>query len=66
MSKIVKENDLGIVALDFNPKTMADALNLLTHNEINQFKENAANAAKRLNSEVNMQLLKKEIDQLIS
>jgi hypothetical protein len=45
---------------------MADALNLLTQNDINQFKENSANAAKRLNSEVNMKLLKKEIDQLIS
>jgi glycosyltransferase involved in cell wall biosynthesis len=66
MAKIVKENDLGIVAVDFNPKTMADALNLLTQNDINQFKENSANAAKRLNSEVNMQLLKKEIDKLLS
>lgn len=50
----------------FQPKTMAQALNKLTQNDINHYKENAANAAKRLNSEENMQQLKKEIDKLLS
>lgn len=66
MAKIVTENNIGVVTKDFQPKTMAQALNNLTHKDINQFKENAANAAKRLNSEENMQQLKKEIDQLLS
>lgn len=66
MAKIVKENNLGIVTEDFQPKTMAQALNKLTQNDINHYKENAANAAKRLNSEENMQQLKKEIDKLLS
>lgn len=66
MAKIVKENNLGIVTEDFEPKTMALALNKLTQNDINHYKENAANAAKRLNSEENMQQLKKEIDKLLS
>lgn len=66
MAKIVKENNLGIVTEDFEPKTMALALNKLTQNDINHYKENAANAARRLNSEENMQQLKKEIDKLLS
>lgn len=66
MAKIVKEYNLGIITEDFQPKTMAQALNKLTQKDINHFKENAANAAKRLNSEENMQQLKTEIDKLLS
>jgi hypothetical protein len=51
MARLVKEHDLGVVANDFAPATLAAALSRLSVEEIMRFKEHAHRAAAVLNSE---------------
>ena len=66
MAKIVQENQLGIVAADFKPETMAAALNKMTKESMDAFKLNADKAAKILNAEENMKRLHNEIERLLN
>jgi phosphate uptake regulator len=66
MAKIVQEHQLGIVAQDFKPETMAAALNKMTKESIDAFKLNADKAAKILNAEENMKRLHNEMERLLN
>jgi hypothetical protein len=64
MASLVKEHNLGIVSDDFTPENIASKLNSLTLENINDFRQNAANAAQKLSSETNRNLLKKMVEEL--
>jgi len=66
MAKIVQEHQLGIVAQDFKPETMAAALNKMTKESIDACKLNADKAAKILNAEENMKRLHNEMERLLN
>jgi hypothetical protein len=66
MAKIVQEYQLGIVAQDFKPETMAAALNKMTKESMDAFKLNADKAAKILNAEENMKRLHNEMERLLN
>jgi hypothetical protein len=52
----VRENTIGVVSPDFTAEGMAGVLNRLTLDDINRFKQNANEAAKKMNAEFNKQL----------
>ena len=51
MQKIVEEHSVGVVAADQSIQGMAEALNNLTVERINQFKQNSLELARTLNAE---------------
>ena len=51
MARYVKEYDLGIIAKDFTPQSMAKELNKLTKQDILKYKENANKTASILNAQ---------------
>ncbi len=55
MTKIVKQYDLGIVADDFTPESMAHELNKLTKDKIDYYKHQSDKSAYELSSEGNCQ-----------
>ncbi len=57
MQKIVEKHDIGVVAGDQSISQMADALNTLTAERINRFKQNSLELAKTLNAEQEMEKL---------
>jgi len=59
MAAIVKEHDLGIVADDFTPRSLAAKLNALTPEDIMRFKRNADKAAAIYNAQESLKVLKK-------
>ena len=54
MAAIVKEYDMGVVAADFAPETLAMELNNLTKEQIMRMKNNAHKAADEVNAAVEM------------
>lgn len=65
MKKIVEKYDCGIVAKDFNPKSLAEKLNSLNAEEIMRFKKQSGLAARELNAEANCERLKCIVHDLI-
>jgi len=51
MAALTKRHELGVVAEDFSPRTLAKTLNALTRKDVDKFKENAAKAASIYNAE---------------
>lgn len=51
MMRLVQEHELGLVAKDFAPESMAEVLGKLTPDQIARFKSNADRAAKLLSAE---------------
>ncbi len=51
MARVVREHDLGVVAADFRPATLAAALSALSPADIARYKQNAHRAAAALNSD---------------
>ncbi|MEM0449103.1 MAG: hypothetical protein QW520_04710 [Methanomassiliicoccales archaeon] len=66
MVKIVKKYDCGLVASDFQPKSMAKILQSLTDEKLIKFKINSANAAKFFNAEANIVKMEKIIECIIN
>lgn len=66
MAKIIKRYNLGIIADDFTPQSMAKALNSLSTEDIMKFKNNSHIAAKELSSENNFQKMIQIINKLIN
>jgi hypothetical protein len=64
MQKITEKYDLGIVATDFDPKTLARKLNELTTEQIMYYKHQSHKFAYELSAESNKKLLKQTIDNL--
>lgn len=66
MKKIVEKYDCGLVASDFQPQTLAKALNALTVDKIMYYKEQAHKAALELNAEANKRRIEEIINKLLS
>lgn len=64
MAEIVKQYKNGVVADDFNPKSLAAKLNELTEIDIRTLKNNSGKAASVLNSESNEIIFNQLIDKL--
>lgn len=58
MARLVKELDIGVVAEDFSPKTLADALNKLTVEDIQRMKHQSSLAAQHLHAGTVMKQLR--------
>lgn len=65
MAKLVRQYGCGIVAEDFNPRTLAARLNELSNHQIDRFKQNSHLAARRLCFENNATILLAMIDRLV-
>lgn len=65
MGAIVREHGLGIVAENFTPQCIADALNSLTAEDVSRFKRNAHAAARIYNSENEMEKLRGIVKNLL-
>ncbi len=57
MSRVVKEHDLGIVAEDFEPETLAKKIMNLDYEKINYYKNQSHKVAYSLSAENNKQIL---------
>lgn len=64
MAIIVKQYNLGIVAEDFGPETIANELNKLTKEKIEYYKSQSDKLAYEISSEGNCQKLQKIIAEL--
>ena len=53
MAKVIRDHDCGVVADTFTPQALARALRQLTDEQISFYKEQADDAAHRLNAETN-------------
>lgn len=65
MADMVKKYDIGVVADDYTPKNLAQKLNSLSAEQIMKYKQNANLAASELNSENEMEKLKKIVENII-
>lgn len=65
MARIVKSHGLGIVAEDFEPKTLANRINELTAENIDQYKKMSHKHALELSSESNTRRLREIVSSLI-
>ncbi|TAG92448.1 MAG: hypothetical protein EAZ20_02515 [Bacteroidetes bacterium] len=66
MVKYIKKYDLGIVVDDFEPQTMAKALNQLTTEQIMHYKKQAHLAAYAVSGNENKNILLQEIEKMLS
>jgi glycosyltransferase involved in cell wall biosynthesis len=64
MSKVVKNFNCGVVAKDFEPRSLANELNRLTTEKIAELKENSHKAARELNAEVNAKRIREIVRDL--
>lgn len=64
--KYIKKYDLGIVADDFEPQTMAKLLNQLTTEQIMHYKNQAHLAAQAVSGNENKNILLQEIEKMLS
>ena len=62
---ITNHFNIGVVSEDFTAEGMANALNKLTMDQVNQFKQNSDEAAKKLSSDNNKSLLLKTLQEII-
>jgi hypothetical protein len=57
---------LGVVSKDFEPQSLAEQLNALSSEQIQQYKNNSNKAAQVLKANSNRQAMKKLVDQILS
>jgi hypothetical protein len=57
MARIVRDHDLGVIAEDFEPKTLAEKIMALDYQKINYYKQQSHQAAYELSAERNKQIL---------
>ncbi|MCJ7463932.1 MAG: glycosyltransferase [Thermoplasmata archaeon] len=65
MRKIVEKYDCGIVAPDFEPQSLAKALNALNPKKLRYYKQQAHKAAMELNAEASAQEVREIVSNLI-
>ncbi len=65
MSKVVKENDCGIIAKSFEPRSLAQELNQLTVEKIAYYKTQSHKAAQVLNADTNKVFVNNIISSLL-
>ncbi len=61
MKSLIEQYNLGVVATDFNPKSLAEKILTLSIEDINSYKKNAENIAKTLCAETYNKILLSEI-----
>jgi hypothetical protein len=66
MAKIVEKHNLGIVAENFEPITLAEKLNNLTQKDIEYYKNQSHLAAYELSSSKNLQILETTIQEILN
>jgi glycosyltransferase involved in cell wall biosynthesis len=66
MAKIVKEYDCGVVARDFDPKSLANCLLRLDNTKINHYKCQSHKIARKMSAEQNRETLLNLIDQTLA
>jgi len=64
MARLIKEFNLGVIADDYTPSSLARRLNSLSFGEVTEFKENAHKASKVINAEVNAEVYARHINNL--
>lgn len=65
MKKIIEKHGIGVIAEDQSISVMAERLNSLTAEKINQFKKNSLELAQTLNAETEMKKLMQIYDELL-
>ncbi len=65
MKHFVEKYELGVVSEDFNPKSLANAINKLTPEKINYYKSQSHTFAQELSAEKNKELVLKNVKQLL-
>jgi hypothetical protein len=66
MARLVKEHDLGIVADDFEPQTLARLLNDLTSEKIEYYKKRTAEASRELSSVGSREKIREIVEELLA
>jgi hypothetical protein len=66
MSRIVKQHNIGVVASDFTPEAMANALSRLSVSQINQCKRNSCSCAHFYCAERNRYIIINIVDAALS
>lgn len=66
MARIVQQHDLGLVAAQFSPAALAEALRPIEAAQIARWKDNAARAAPTLSWEHESSVLREEVQRLLS
>jgi hypothetical protein len=66
MAQVVRQYGCGIVADDFAPETLADALNALDDSDIAAFKQASHVAARELCAEKNAELIVGAVEQALA
>jgi hypothetical protein len=66
MQALVERHGCGVVAADFDPRSLAAALNALSGEQIEQLKARSHQAASLLNAEANRGRLLAELDRLLA
>jgi len=66
MAQIVSTYNIGVVAEDFSPESLAFQLNKLSAADVEQFKLNATRPAKELNAEANKIKLLELVQNIVS
>lgn len=66
MASIVKRFGNGVVSADFHPVSLAHALNKVTTDDVIQFKERSASAARELNAERNEEIFNRVVAKLLN
>lgn len=65
MAEIVNKYEIGVVAEDFTPASLAEKLNALTEADLHNFKERTERAALELNAEANKKLVLELVESVI-
>ena len=65
MAKIVEAHDCGVVARDFEPKSLANCLLKLDHNKINHYKCQSHKIARKMSAEQNREKLLNLIEETL-
>jgi hypothetical protein len=63
--KIVEKFRLGVIATDFSPKSLAEAISVLTIDDIKNYKRNSLKASKILNAENEMKKFLKIVEKVL-
>jgi glycosyltransferase involved in cell wall biosynthesis len=66
MGRIVKRHNIGVVASDFTPEAMANALSCLSVSQINQYKKNSGSCADVYCAEKNRDIMIDIVDDALS
>ena len=66
MKNIVEKYDLGWISTEFEPSSIAEKIENITHSEITAKKMNAHKNAKELSAERNYILIKEKVDEVLS